>query len=60
MLKCTTPSAFVVCSFLALYAGTHSLLPEGICAANKPNIVVILTDDKCYASGRIVTKPNVS
>jgi len=25
-----------------------------------PNFVVIFTDDKCYASGRIVTKPNVS
>jgi len=60
MLKCTTPSAFVVCSFLALYAGTHSLLPEGICAANKPNIVVILTDDQGWGDLSLNGNTNLS
>jgi len=37
-----------------------ALLSGGSLAAKSPNVLFIYTDDKCYASGRIVTKPNVS
>ena len=47
---------------LLLTVVSSGFLRVAICAADRqqPNIILIFSDDKCYASGRIVTKPNVS